>query len=333
MSRPPRIHCIVAYAANRVIGKNNQLPWHLPADLAHFKRTTMGHPVLMGRRTWESLGRALPGRRNLVVTRQSSYGDPDAAGAATSGAEIHPSLPAALASCAGQERVYIIGGSEIFRAALPLADEVIATEIHAQVDGDVFFPELDASIWQETSRQPQPEENGLRFDFVSYRRKASAAPALSHLGPSGQAQMVDVTPKPITGRSAVAQARITLGAAAWRLLNARDNDKGEVLNTARVAGILAAKRCDTLIPLCHSLPLSFVGMDFETDEASHSLLIRATCKTRAQTGVEMEALTACSVAALTVYDMCKAADKGMRIDDIRLIHKTGGKSGEWHASE
>jgi len=321
----PAIHCIVAYAANRVIGRDNQLPWHLPADLAHFKRTTLGHPVLMGRRTWESLKRPLPGRRNLVVTRQNNYD-------VGSGAESYPSIDAALASCAGLERVFVIGGSEIFRAALPLAHQIIATEIHAQVEGDVTFPDLDAGLWQEISRQPQPQENGLKFDFVVYERKAPS-PKLSHIDENGQAQMVDVTPKHTTERSAVAQARVTLGTTAWRLLDARDNRKGEVLNTARVAAVLAAKRCDTLIPLCHSLPLSFVGIDFEADEANRSLRIRATCKTRAQTGVEMEALTACSVAALTVYDMCKAADKGIVISDIRLLHKTGGKSGEWQASE
>jgi len=320
----PAIHCIVAYAANRVIGRNNQLPWHLPADLAHFKRITLGHPVLMGRRTWESLKRPLPGRRNLVVTRQNDY--------VAAGAQIYPSIEAALDSCAGLERVFVIGGSEIFRAALPLAQQIIATQIHAQVEGDVTFPELDADDWQETARQPQPEENGLSFDFVVFERKASQ-PRLSHIDENGQAQMVDVTPKHMTERSAVAQARVTLGENAWRLLDARDNPKGQVLNTARVAAILAAKRCDTLIPLCHSLPLSFVGIDFEADEASRSLRIRATCKTQAQTGVEMEALTACSVAALTVYDMCKAADKGILISDIRLIHKTGGKSGDWHASQ
>jgi len=319
----PAIHCIVAYAANRVIGKDNRLPWHLPADLAHFKRSTLGHPVLMGRRTWESLKRPLPGRRNLVITRQSGY--------VAAGAESYPSIQAALAACVEVADVFVIGGSEIFREALPLANRIIATEIHAQVEGDVFFPALDSSIWQEISRQPQPEENGLPFDFVVYERKT--IPALSHLDENGQAQMVDVTPKHMTERSAVAQARVTLGEHAWRLLDARDNSKGEVLNTARIAGILAAKRCDTLIPLCHSLPLSFVGIDVETDAATRSLIIRATCKTQAQTGVEMEALTACSVAALTVYDMCKAADKGIIISDIRLIHKTGGKSGQWHASQ
>jgi len=123
---------------------------------------------------------------------------------------------------------------------------------------------------------------------------------------------------------------VRLNAHAWGLLSAQANAKGEVLNTARIAGILAAKRCAEMIPLCHSLPLSFAGVDFSADESSRTLTIRATCRTRHQTGVEMEAMTACSVAALTVYDMCKAADKGIVIEQIRLLSKTGGKSGDWH---
>ena len=107
--------------------------------------------------------------------------------------------------------------------------------------------------------------------------------------------------------------------------------KGEVLNTARVAGVLAAKRCAELIPMCHSLPLDFVGIDFESDAAAGTIAVLATCRTRYTTGVEMEAMTACSIAALTIYDMCKAADKGIVIEQTRLLEKTGGKSGTWTA--
>lgn len=159
----PLVRFVVAYAANRVIGKDNDLPWRLPSDLAHFKRVTMGQPIIMGRRTWESLGRPLPGRRNLVITRQTDY--------AATGAEIFTSLNAALQACADQESVCIIGGAEIFRAALPLADEIIATEIHAEPDGDVFFPTLAHEDWEEIAREAQDEENGLRFDFVTYRHR------------------------------------------------------------------------------------------------------------------------------------------------------------------
>lgn len=154
--------------------------------------------------------------------------------------------------------------------------------------------------------------------------------ALSHVDESGQIQMVDVSSKLPSQRTAVAEGRVRMGNVAWKLLSAAENAKGEVLNTARVAGVLAAKRCAELIPLCHSLPLSFIGIDFIPDEANNSITVRATCRTDYKTGVEMEAMTACSVAALTIYDMCKAADKGIIIEDIRLRSKSGGKSGDWH---
>lgn len=157
----------------------------------------------------------------------------------------------------------------------------------------------------------------------------STDPVLTHLDETGQVRMVDVSAKVATAREAMAEGRVRMSAAAYRLLSAQDNAKGEVLNTARVAGILAAKRCADLIPLCHSLPLSFVGIDFQPEDDSHSIVVRATCRSDYKTGVEMEAMTACSVAALTIYDMCKAADKGIVLEQIRLRYKTGGKSGEW----
>ncbi len=153
--------------------------------------------------------------------------------------------------------------------------------------------------------------------------------ALSHVSDSGEVRMVDVGDKAITARTAVAQARVCLNATAFALLDAANNAKGDVLNTARIAAILAAKRCAELIPLCHSLPLSFVGVDFEIDAARHQVRILATCRSDYRTGVEMEAMTACSVAALTIYDMCKAADKGILIEQIGLLSKSGGKSGHW----
>ncbi|CAM5218769.1 Cyclic pyranopterin monophosphate synthase OS=Castellaniella defragrans OX=75697 GN=moaC PE=3 SV=1 [Castellaniella defragrans] len=156
------------------------------------------------------------------------------------------------------------------------------------------------------------------------------SPVLTHLDAEGRVRMVDVGDKTPTQRMAIAEGQVHLSAHAWKLLSAQANAKGEVLNTARIAGILAAKRCAELIPLCHTLPLSFVGVDFTADESRHILTIRSTCRTRHETGVEMEAMTACSVAALTVYDMCKAADKSIEIDQIRLVYKSGGKSGEWH---
>ena len=162
----PRIKFVVAYSDNRTIGRDNALPWRLPSDLAHFKRNTMGQPIIMGRKTWESLGRPLPGRPNLVISRDAAYNAP--------GATVFPSLHAALASCSSETPVCIIGGAQIFQQALPQADEIIATEVHADVDGDVFFPPLPPSEWTEIERQPQPEENGYSFDFVVYRRRPAA---------------------------------------------------------------------------------------------------------------------------------------------------------------
>jgi cyclic pyranopterin phosphate synthase len=159
--------------------------------------------------------------------------------------------------------------------------------------------------------------------------KLSSDPVLTHLDESGQVRMVDVSAKAPSQRVAIARARVCMSAAAYRLLSAQDNAKGEVLNTARVAGVLAAKRCAEMIPLCHSLPLSFVGIDFAADDENCSITILATCRTDYKTGVEMEAMTACSIAALTIYDMCKAADKGIVIEQVQLHYKSGGKSGEW----
>lgn len=164
MSRPV-VQLVVAYSDNRVIGKDNALPWRLPSDLAHFKRTTMGKPIIMGRKTWESLGRPLPGRPNLVISRDVAY--------LADGAQVFPSLDAALDSCGDYDHACVIGGEQVFKLALPLAQNIIATEVHAHIDGDTWFPELDPSQWQEVQRQTQPAENGLHYDFVTYRRTDS----------------------------------------------------------------------------------------------------------------------------------------------------------------
>jgi len=159
---PPAIRLVVAYTDNRVIGRDGSMPWHLPADLAHFKRSTLGHPIVMGRKTWLSLGRPLPGRRNLVLSRDPGF--------TADGAECFPTLASALASCTQADRICVIGGEQIFRLALPLADELIATEIHTELAGDTWFPALPHGHWQETERLPQPPDNGLAYDFVTYRR-------------------------------------------------------------------------------------------------------------------------------------------------------------------
>lgn len=155
--------------------------------------------------------------------------------------------------------------------------------------------------------------------------------SLTHLDESGQVRMVDVSHKNRTSREAIARSSVRLSAEAFALLTAQDNAKGEVLNTARIAAIQAAKRCADLIPLCHTLALDFVGVEFELDPKAHKVHIQTTCRCSYTTGVEMEAMMAASVAALTIYDMCKAADKGIVIENTLLIRKSGGKSGVWEA--
>jgi len=155
---------IVAYAENRTIGRENTLPWKLAGDLAHFKRTTLGHPIIMGRKTWDSLGRPLPGRRNIVISRDGSK--------AAQGAEFVTSLAEALKRLSPNEHAYIIGGAQIYQQALPLVDHVVATEVKAVVEGDAFFAALDTSQWKEVSRVSQPPENGLAYDIVQCDRRA-----------------------------------------------------------------------------------------------------------------------------------------------------------------
>jgi cyclic pyranopterin phosphate synthase len=149
----------------------------------------------------------------------------------------------------------------------------------------------------------------------------------THFDVRGQAAMVDVAAKPITKRTATARARVTMLAATAELIRSGGAKKGDVLGVARVAGIMAAKRTSDLIPLCHPLPISAVTLDLDVTETA--VEITATVRTTGQTGVEMEALTAASIAALTIYDMCKSVDRGMHIEAIRLTHKAGGKSGEF----
>lgn len=160
------VNIIVAYNQKHVIGKDNDMPWRLPADLAYFKKTTMGCPIVMGRKTRESLGRPLPGRLNIAVTRDTHY--------QAEGTEIAYSLEQAVKQArAVHDTIFIIGGGEIYKQALAqgLVDRVYATEIHASMDGDTFFPELDSAQWKEVSRDVQEPQHGLAFDFVVYERK------------------------------------------------------------------------------------------------------------------------------------------------------------------
>ena len=150
---------------------------------------------------------------------------------------------------------------------------------------------------------------------------------LTHFDSAGRAVMVDVSGKPETARTATARARVLMSAATLATVAAGSAAKGDVLGTARLAGIMAAKRTAELIPLCHPLPIASVRIELEPVDGA--VEITATVRTTGRTGVEMEALTAASIAALTVYDMCKAMDRGMRVDGLRVVHKDGGKSGEF----
>jgi len=154
---------------------------------------------------------------------------------------------------------------------------------------------------------------------------------LTHFDDAGQAHMVDVSAKAVTAREAVAEGRVLMTPETLALVEAGTAKKGDVLAVARLAGIMGAKKTSELIPLCHPLPITKVSLDLVADPALPGVRITATVKTSGQTGVEMEALTAVSTAALTIYDMLKAAEKGMRIEGIRLLSKTGGKSGTWEA--
>jgi dihydrofolate reductase len=162
----PRIYLIAAVASNGIIGVDGRLPWHLPEDLKHFKKLTLGHPVIMGRKTWESLGKALPGRENIVVSSQAGY--------EAQGAAVASSLEGALALCAGEPVAFVIGGYRLFLDSLPLAAGIVLTEIQREFAGDTYFPDFERSAWRETQREAHTAADGMRFDFVLYERKSGA---------------------------------------------------------------------------------------------------------------------------------------------------------------
>jgi dihydrofolate reductase len=173
----PTVTIIVARARNGVIGRDNTLPWHLPEDLQHFKRTTMHHPVLMGRRTYESIGRPLPGRRIIVVSTDPLWSAPGCERGATLASAIamagksmdrHPGID--------PREVFIAGGAQLYREALPLADRVIVTAIDLDATGDVSFPDLDPAVWQRESRLPHVSRTGLEYAIETYTRTGAWAP-------------------------------------------------------------------------------------------------------------------------------------------------------------
>lgn len=157
------ISLIVAVSSNNVIGKNNQLIWHLPADMKHFKLLTTGHAVFMGRKTYDSIGKPLPNRRNIVISRTVKK---------IEGCEVVASVEAGFELCAGQEKVYIIGGAEIYREALPLASQIELTRVHQDFDGDTFFPEINPKQWQEIKWEDfgPDEKNAYAYSFITLNR-------------------------------------------------------------------------------------------------------------------------------------------------------------------
>ena len=157
----PRLTLIAALAKNGVIGQDNAIPWRLPEDLKRFKALTMGHTIIMGRKTWVSLGRPLPGRRHIVISRDRNYSAP--------GAEVVDSLAAAVSACAGESEAFIIGGAEIYTQALPLADCLQLTEIDRDFSGDTHFPSIDRSRWRESAREHH-DGGEFNYDFVIYHR-------------------------------------------------------------------------------------------------------------------------------------------------------------------
>ena len=160
----PRVYLVAAVAANGIIGARGRLPWHIPEELKHFKRLTLGHPVIMGRRTWESLKTPLPQRENIVVTRTPGY--------EASGAAVANSLDAALALCVGEPVAFVIGGTRLFAEALPHAAGMVLTEIQRDYEGDTWFPSWDRAQWRESQREAHTAPDGTRFDFVLYERKS-----------------------------------------------------------------------------------------------------------------------------------------------------------------
>ncbi len=167
-----KLAMIVAQAENRVIGRDNQLPWHLPGDLQYFKQATMGKPIIMGRKTFDSIGRPLPGRLNIVITRDATY-QPDNVKVVHS-LESAIELAESQALIDGVEEAMVIGGEQIYRQALPMADHLYITQVHAQVDGDAWFPEFSLDDWQEMGRESFSAEgkNPYDYSFIVYQRKS-----------------------------------------------------------------------------------------------------------------------------------------------------------------
>lgn len=172
MNSNPKISIIAAVASNYAIGKNNDLLWSLPADLAHFKKHTTGHPIIMGRKTFESIGRPLPNRRNIIVSRQENYHVP--------GCEVYPSLEEAIRvaelDLKADDELFVIGGGQLYREALPMAQWLYITWVHTEPEADTYFPEIDSSVWNKTASEHRAADDKNRFDmeFCTYQRAEPA---------------------------------------------------------------------------------------------------------------------------------------------------------------
>jgi dihydrofolate reductase len=176
VTRAPIVALIAAVADNGVIGKDGGLPWRIPADLRWFRERTMGHHVVMGRKTWASIGRPLPGRTNVVVSRSLDPSGPEGREDESSGVTVVDGLARALelAAIAGDDEVFVIGGAELYRSALPLADRLYLTRVHAVIEGDTWFPALDPAAWVEVAREPHLDDESLPFSFCVLERVARA---------------------------------------------------------------------------------------------------------------------------------------------------------------
>jgi dihydrofolate reductase len=157
-----RVYLVAALAKNGVIGARGKLPWHLPEDLKHFKQLTFGHPVIMGRRTWESLGKPLPGRENIVISRKPVFEAP--------GASVSASVEGAIALCTGEPVAFVIGGAEIYAASMALADGLVLTEIDRDYEGDTRFPDWDRKAWRVSQKETHTSNEGVRFSYVLYEK-------------------------------------------------------------------------------------------------------------------------------------------------------------------
>lgn len=189
----------------------------------------------------------------------------------------------------------------------------------------IFGEPLPNGLPGSSSNETVPQESWITLE----RPAESSTPGLTHIGRTGEAQMVDVSPKSSTKRTATASCKVLLGKEVFDLVFANQVAKGDVLSVAKIAGITGAKHTSMLIPLCHNITLSHVNVDLKLNHQDFSVYIEGEASSTGKTGVEMEAMTAVSVAGLTVYDMCKAASKDIQITDIRLERKSGGKSGDW----